>query len=176
MSFNNSILEKWIHWCVSVSSEISLCYRLQLNQNWLNYYLYLEFLDKFERKFVAQGAYDTRNVFQSLDLAWTLLRIFPRELLHRIPAKTLDQFYSRDANNWSRKVSSYLLFSYLISVAWDLQFVSLFAFTSWVAHLSYISIMVVVFLKSRILKAVRLVKVMSILLGKAFSSCNICVF
>ena len=62
--------------------------------------LYLEFLEKFERKFVAQGAYDTRNIFQSLDLAWTLLRIFPRELLHRIPAKTLDQFYSRDAGNW----------------------------------------------------------------------------
>ncbi|KAG5563954.1 hypothetical protein RHGRI_000211 [Rhododendron griersonianum] len=61
--------------------------------------LYLEFLDKFERKFVAQGAYDTRNIFQSLDLAWTLLRIFPRELLHRIPAKTLDQYYSRDASN-----------------------------------------------------------------------------
>ncbi|KAG4992572.1 hypothetical protein JHK87_026029 [Glycine soja] len=61
--------------------------------------LYLEFLEKFERKFVAQGAYDTRNIFQSLDLAWTLLRIFPRELLHRIPAKTLDQFYSRDAGN-----------------------------------------------------------------------------
>ncbi|MBA0624064.1 hypothetical protein Godav_009473, partial [Gossypium davidsonii] len=57
--------------------------------------LYLEFLDKFERKFVTQGAYDTRNIFQSLDLAWTLLRIFPRELLHRIPAKTLDQYYSR---------------------------------------------------------------------------------
>ncbi|KFK37077.1 hypothetical protein AALP_AA4G209600 [Arabis alpina] len=52
--------------------------------------LYLEFLDKFEREFVAQGAYDTRNIFQSLDLAWTLLRIFPRDLLHRIPAKTLD--------------------------------------------------------------------------------------
>ncbi|KAG6382699.1 hypothetical protein SASPL_157590 [Salvia splendens] len=61
--------------------------------------LYLEFLDKFEKKFVAQGAYDTRNIFQSLDLAWTLLRIFPRELLHRIPAKTLDQYYSRDASN-----------------------------------------------------------------------------
>jgi len=61
--------------------------------------LYLEFLDKFERKFVVQGAYDTRNIFQSLDLAWTLLRIFSRELLHRIPAKTLDQFYSRDSTN-----------------------------------------------------------------------------
>lgn len=61
--------------------------------------LYLEFLDKFERKFVTQGAYDTRTIFQSLDLAWTLLRIFPRELLHRIPAKTLDQYYSREASN-----------------------------------------------------------------------------
>jgi hypothetical protein len=29
-----------------------------------------------------------------------LLRIFPRELLHRIPAKTLDQYYSRDATHW----------------------------------------------------------------------------
>ncbi|KAH1080536.1 hypothetical protein J1N35_020297 [Gossypium stocksii] len=48
--------------------------------------LYLEFLDKFEREFVTQ-AYDTRNIFQSLDLAWTLLRIFPRELLHRILRK-----------------------------------------------------------------------------------------
>lgn len=63
--------------------------------------LYLEFLEKFERKFVTQGAYDTRNVFQSLDLAWTLLRIFPRELLHRIPAKTLDQYYSRESASTS---------------------------------------------------------------------------
>ncbi|KAF6176068.1 hypothetical protein GIB67_000162 [Kingdonia uniflora] len=61
--------------------------------------LYLEFLDKFEKKFVSQGAYDTRSIFQSLDLAWTLLRIFPRELLHRIPVKTLDAYYSRDATN-----------------------------------------------------------------------------
>lgn len=63
--------------------------------------LYLEFLDKFERKFVAQGPYDTRDIFQSLDLAWSLLRIFPRELLRRIPAKTLDEFYSRNSDQWS---------------------------------------------------------------------------
>eukprot|EP00983_Pelagomonas_calceolata_P008970 291919-Pelagomonas_calceolata.AAC.1 len=57
--------------------------------------LYLEFLDKFERKFVAQGAYDNRTIFQSLDLAWSLLRIFPRELLRRITVKTLDEWYDR---------------------------------------------------------------------------------
>eukprot|EP00271_Cylindrocystis_brebissonii_P015752 TRINITY_DN3874_c0_g1_i1.p1 TRINITY_DN3874_c0_g1~~TRINITY_DN3874_c0_g1_i1.p1 ORF type:complete len:489 (+),score=91.43 TRINITY_DN3874_c0_g1_i1:113-1579(+) len=59
--------------------------------------LYLEFLDKFERKFVSQGAYDARDIYQSLDLAWSLLRTFPRELLRRISPKTLDAFYSRDA-------------------------------------------------------------------------------
>ncbi|KAF6262268.1 P-loop containing nucleoside triphosphate hydrolase protein [Scenedesmus sp. NREL 46B-D3] len=59
--------------------------------------LYLEFLDKFERKFVNQSAYDNRTIFDSLDLAWSLLRIFPRELLRRITVKTLDEFYERKA-------------------------------------------------------------------------------
>ena len=35
-------------------------------------------------------------MFEALDLAWSLLRIFPRELLRRIPAKTLDMYYDRN--------------------------------------------------------------------------------
>ena len=58
--------------------------------------LYLEFLDKFERKFIKQGN-EGRNIYDALDLAWSLLRIFPRELLKRIPAKTLDRYYDRAA-------------------------------------------------------------------------------
>lgn len=57
--------------------------------------LYLEFLEKFEKKFVQQGAYENRSIFESLDLAWSLLRIFPRELLRRITIKTLDEWYDR---------------------------------------------------------------------------------
>ncbi len=57
--------------------------------------MYLEFLDKFEKKFVAQGAYENRTIFASLDLAWALLRIFPRELLRRITIKTLDEWCVR---------------------------------------------------------------------------------
>jgi V-type H+-transporting ATPase subunit B len=57
--------------------------------------LSLEFLDKFERTFVTQGAYEQRTIFESLDLAWQLLRIYPKELLNRIPAKVLDQYYQR---------------------------------------------------------------------------------
>ena len=43
-----------------------------------------------------QGSYEARSIFQSLDLAWTLLRLFPRELLRRITSKTLDAYYSAE--------------------------------------------------------------------------------
>lgn len=56
--------------------------------------LYLEFLDKYEQKFINQGN-ESRTIFEALDLAWSLLRIFPRELLRRIPVKTLDMYYDR---------------------------------------------------------------------------------
>ena len=59
--------------------------------------LALEFLDRFEQKFISQDYYESRDIFQSLDLAWTLLRTFPREMLKRISNETLDKYY--DPNN-----------------------------------------------------------------------------
>src|ERR1700753_791507 len=59
--------------------------------------LALEFLEKFETQFVGQGAYESRTIFDSLDLAWSLLRIFPKELLNRINPKIIAEFYSRQA-------------------------------------------------------------------------------
>uniref|UniRef100_A0A8D0P5P7 Vacuolar proton pump subunit B n=1 Tax=Sus scrofa TaxID=9823 RepID=A0A8D0P5P7_PIG len=58
--------------------------------------LYLEFLQKFERNFINQGPYEKRSVFESLDLGWKLLRIFPKEMLKRIPQSMIDEFYSRE--------------------------------------------------------------------------------
>merc|ERR1711967_187395 len=58
--------------------------------------LYLEFLDKFESKFIQQGPYENRDIFASLEIAWSLLRTFPREMLKRIPEKRLNVYYSRD--------------------------------------------------------------------------------
>jgi len=58
--------------------------------------LYLEFIDKFEEKFVQQGPYEKRDVITSLDLAWELLRIFPQDMLKKLPAKIKNEFYSRD--------------------------------------------------------------------------------
>ena len=40
--------------------------------------LYLQFLDKFEHRFVSQGYAQARTIFESLDLAWSLLRTFPK--------------------------------------------------------------------------------------------------
>jgi V-type H+-transporting ATPase subunit B len=58
--------------------------------------LYLNFLRKFEETFVTQGPNDNRDVINTLDIAWGLLRTFPREQLKRIGPKELDEFYNRD--------------------------------------------------------------------------------
>merc|ERR1712070_1090203 len=59
-------------------------------------HLYLEFTDKFEERFLNQGPYENRDIFNSLDIAWELLRIFPEDLLKKIPKKVKDEFYPRD--------------------------------------------------------------------------------
>merc|ERR1711881_337378 len=57
---------------------------------------YLEFTDKFEERFLAQGPYENRDIFTSLDIAWELLRVFPRELLKKVPQKIKDAYYDRE--------------------------------------------------------------------------------
>jgi V-type H+-transporting ATPase subunit B len=59
--------------------------------------MYLRFTEQFETKFIAQSAYENRSIFDSLDIAWGLLRQFPREMLKKIPPKTLAEFYERRA-------------------------------------------------------------------------------
>lgn len=57
--------------------------------------LYLEFLDAYENDFLKQGPYDSRDVFKSLDIAWSLLRLFPEKLLKKITPKNLERYYKR---------------------------------------------------------------------------------
>ncbi|XP_072717937.1 V-type proton ATPase subunit B, kidney isoform isoform X3 [Ciconia boyciana] len=58
--------------------------------------LYLEFLQKFEKQFITQGPYENRSIFESLDIGWQLLRIFPKQLLKRIPESILAEYYPRE--------------------------------------------------------------------------------
>jgi len=46
--------------------------------------LYLQFLEEFEGKFIAQDRYENRTIFDSLDIAWELLIIFAPEDLKKI--------------------------------------------------------------------------------------------
>ncbi|KAG7215025.1 hypothetical protein INR49_022857 [Caranx melampygus] len=45
------------------------------------------------------GAYENRSVFETLDIGWQLMRIFPKEMLKRIPQSTLAEFYPREAKH-----------------------------------------------------------------------------
>ncbi len=65
--------------------------------------LSLEFLDKFERTFISQSPYESRSIHESLDIAWNLLRVYPKELLNRIPKRVLDEFYARSARKIANK-------------------------------------------------------------------------
>lgn len=58
--------------------------------------LYLEFTDKFEKRFLSQGPYEGRDIFQSLDMAWELLRTFPEDMLKKVQRKILQEYYPRD--------------------------------------------------------------------------------
>jgi V/A-type H+/Na+-transporting ATPase subunit B len=55
--------------------------------------LYAQFADEFEQKYVSQG-YDTnRDIEETLEIGWELLRTMPRSELKRIKGAYLDEFY-----------------------------------------------------------------------------------
>ena len=41
------------------------------------------------------GSYESRSIFDSLDKAWSMLRTFPKEMLKKIPADIIEEFYAR---------------------------------------------------------------------------------
>lgn len=53
---------------------------------------YVDFTNQFEEEYVNQGNYTNRTIEESLDHAWNLLRILPREDLTRIREKMLDEY------------------------------------------------------------------------------------
>jgi V-type H+-transporting ATPase subunit B len=57
---------------------------------------YIDFLDNFEKKFIAQDRYENRNIFDSLDLAWELLRKFPKDDLTKITPDIRDKYFPRE--------------------------------------------------------------------------------
>jgi V/A-type H+-transporting ATPase subunit B len=57
--------------------------------------IYAKFADAFEKEYVSQG-YDTnRDIDETLDIGWKLLRMIPRSELKRIDEKFLDMYYDK---------------------------------------------------------------------------------
>ena len=52
------------------------------------------------------GHYENRTIFESLDIGWQLLRIFPKQMLKRIPQSTLEKYYPRDAHKKTTAASA----------------------------------------------------------------------
>jgi V/A-type H+-transporting ATPase subunit B len=54
---------------------------------------HLRFGDVFEREFVGQGRDERRTLEQTLETAWRMLRVLPREALHRVSPDQLGRHY-----------------------------------------------------------------------------------
>ena len=55
--------------------------------------LYAKFAEEFEKRYVSQGSEENRDIFQTLDLGWELLRILPRGELKRIKSDMVNKYY-----------------------------------------------------------------------------------
>jgi V/A-type H+-transporting ATPase subunit B len=54
---------------------------------------YLTFADAFDRRFVGQGEEEDRSIEATLELAWELMSIFPRDVLTRVSEDDLAKYY-----------------------------------------------------------------------------------
>ena len=54
---------------------------------------YLVFCNEFEHEFIGQGMDENRSMEDTLNKAWELLGLLPREELDRVNTKVLDQYY-----------------------------------------------------------------------------------
>lgn len=71
--------------------------------------LSLEFLEAFERRFINQGAYENRTIYDSLDIAWSLMRMLPKEMLTRINPKVSCACVKNKRSRSANRPSLYLL-------------------------------------------------------------------
>jgi V-type H+-transporting ATPase subunit B len=56
---------------------------------------YIEFVERFEKKFLSQGPYESRSIFRSLDSAWDILRTFSEKSLKKIDKEYVKKYYKR---------------------------------------------------------------------------------
>ncbi|TDO87792.1 V/A-type H+-transporting ATPase subunit B [Halanaerobium saccharolyticum] len=60
---------------------------------------YLEFGEKFENKFLKQDKFNSRDIEETLSLAWDLISELPEHELDRLSEKMIDKYYRRKDEN-----------------------------------------------------------------------------
>ncbi len=59
---------------------------------------YLEFSGLFEKKFLSQNETENRNIEQTLDIGWQILRILPRTELKRLKEEQIKKYLNEEKN------------------------------------------------------------------------------
>lgn len=59
---------------------------------------YLRFGDAFESRFLNQGLFERRGLTQTLDLAWDILSILPRDELTRVKAQQIETYFPQQTS------------------------------------------------------------------------------
>lgn len=54
---------------------------------------YLKFADEYEKRYISQGEHENRNIEETLDLGWELLKLLPRGEMKRIDPARLDKYW-----------------------------------------------------------------------------------
>lgn len=57
--------------------------------------LYMTFANKFEDKYVKQGALENRTIQETMDIGWELLRILPIHELTRVREEFIEKYYKK---------------------------------------------------------------------------------
>ena len=58
--------------------------------------LYAKFADEFEKQYVSQGFDVNRDIEETLDLGWKLLKILPKSELKRIRDEYIEKYLEKD--------------------------------------------------------------------------------
>ncbi|MBD3277972.1 MAG: V-type ATP synthase subunit B, partial [Candidatus Aegiribacteria sp.] len=54
---------------------------------------YLNFADEYEKRYISQGEHENRNIEETLNLGWELLKLLPRGEMKRIDPERLDKYW-----------------------------------------------------------------------------------
>ncbi len=54
---------------------------------------YMRFGEEFEKRFISQNSNENRNIIQTLDLGWSLLKLLPASELDRLSPELIEKYY-----------------------------------------------------------------------------------